>query len=140
MRLASFGLTVDRLFVRSLNVLTRYRPANPRLGVRVWPGLDKPNPYPYPAVPGRVQQPVTIPTSCQSSSHRAVYLLEELLPIDKKPFIKYIHNGDAVPNVQPRLRKKGMRQHYFFLFFSMSNITLLVKMSTSLTFKVQFYL
>ena len=35
---------------------------------------------------------------------------------------------------------KGMRQHYFFLLFSMSNITLLVKMSTFLTFKVQFYL
>src|SRR5271155_1851271 len=61
MRLASFGLTVDRLFARSLNVPTRHRPTNPRLGVRVWPGLDKPNPYPYPAVPGQVQQPVTIP-------------------------------------------------------------------------------
>ena len=38
------------------------------------------------------------------------------------------------------LRKKGMRQHYFCLLFSMSNITLLVKMSTFLTFKVRFYL
>src|SRR5271168_3252404 len=36
---------------RSSNVPTRHRPANPRLGVRVWPGLDKHNPYPYPAVP-----------------------------------------------------------------------------------------
>ena len=34
----------------------------PRLGVQVWPGWDKPNPYPYPAVPGRVQQPMTIPS------------------------------------------------------------------------------
>src|SRR5271168_3273196 len=69
MRLASFGLTVDRLFTRSLNVPTRHRPANPRLGVRVWPGLDKPNPYPYPAVPGRVQQPVTIPTDTHNRYH-----------------------------------------------------------------------
>src|ERR1700678_3400939 len=51
MRLASFGLTVDRPFARSSNVPTRHRPANPRLGVRVWPGSDKHNPYPYPAVP-----------------------------------------------------------------------------------------
>jgi Alpha-kinase family len=40
-------------------------------------------------------------SSRQSSSHRAVYLLEELLPLDKKRFIKYIHNGDAIPNVPP---------------------------------------
>src|ERR1700678_4687015 len=59
MHLASFGLTIDRLFARSLNVLTRHRPANPRLGVRVWPGLDKPNPYPYPAVPGGCTWPGT---------------------------------------------------------------------------------
>ena len=59
MRLASFGLTVDRLFARSLNVPTRHRPANPRLGVRVGPGLDKPNPYPYPAVPGGCTRPGT---------------------------------------------------------------------------------
>ena len=30
------------------------------------------------------------------SSHRAAYLLEELLPVDR-PFIKYIHNAEAVP-------------------------------------------
>ena len=41
-------------------------------------------------------------SSCQSSSHQAVYLMEELPPVDKKPFIKYIHNSDAVPNVQPQ--------------------------------------
>src|ERR1700678_2935468 len=33
------------------------RPANPQLGVRVWPGLEKPNPYPYPAVPGGCTRP-----------------------------------------------------------------------------------
>ena len=31
-----------------------------------------------------------------STSHRAAYLLEELLPMDH-PFIKYIHNAEAVP-------------------------------------------
>ena len=77
MPLASFGLTVDRLFARSLNVPTCHRPANPRLGVRVWPGLDKPNLYPYPAVPGRVQQPVTIPTNdvLWALDDRYVYIL-----------------------------------------------------------------
>ncbi|KAF4618216.1 hypothetical protein D9613_011571 [Agrocybe pediades] len=30
------------------------------------------------------------------TSHRAVYLLEELIPTDT-PFLKYIHNGEAVP-------------------------------------------
>ena len=35
------------------------QPANPWLGVRVWPGLDKPNPYPYPAVPGSCTWPGT---------------------------------------------------------------------------------
>ncbi|KAF9537066.1 hypothetical protein CPC08DRAFT_613608, partial [Agrocybe pediades] len=30
------------------------------------------------------------------TSHRAVYLLEELIP-PGKPFIKYIHNSDATP-------------------------------------------
>src|SRR5271155_2653397 len=59
MCLASFGLAVDRLFTRSLTVPPRHRPANPRLGVRVWPGLDKPNPYPYPAVPGGCTRPGT---------------------------------------------------------------------------------
>lgn len=40
-------------------------------------------------------------SSRQSSSHRAVYLLEELLPVNKKPFVKYIHNNNAVPMVMP---------------------------------------
>jgi hypothetical protein len=53
-------------------------------------------------------------SSRQSSSHRAVYLLEELLPIDKKPFIKYIHNGDAVPNVQPQ--EEGYETALFLSF------------------------
>jgi hypothetical protein len=33
-------------------------------------------------------------------SHRATYLLEELIPVDE-PFIKYIHNADAVPLQTP---------------------------------------
>jgi hypothetical protein len=32
----------------------------------------------------------------RGTSHRAAYLLEELLPADR-PFIKYIHNAEAVP-------------------------------------------
>lgn len=35
-----------------------------------------------------------------TTSHRAAYLLEELLPADR-PFIKYIHNADAVPLQSP---------------------------------------
>ena len=36
------------------------------------------------------------------------------LPVDEKPFVKYIHNlnGDAIPNVLPG--KKDTKQHYFF--------------------------
>lgn len=36
------------------------------------------------------------PSAASATSHRAAYLLEELL-IRDQPFIKYIHNGDAVP-------------------------------------------
>ena len=56
------------------------------------------------AILAYVQKPLDAPgttSSRQASSHRAVYLLEELLPVDEKPFVKYIHNGDAVPNVLP---------------------------------------
>ena len=35
-------------------------------------------------------------SSSSGTSHRAAYLLEELLPMDR-PFIKYIHNAEAVP-------------------------------------------
>ena len=52
-------------------------------------------------------------------------LPEGLLLVDKEPFIKYMHNGDAVPNVLPG--KKGTRRHYFIPSFSTSRITLLVK-------------
>src|ERR1700678_1419242 len=87
MHLASFGLAVDRLFARSLNVPTRHRPANPRLGVRVWPGLDKPNPYPYPAVPGRVQQPGTIPRGSSDSSDKDSRSSSSSLAVGRLPFL-----------------------------------------------------
>jgi len=38
--------------------------------------------------------------SPSATSHRAAYLLEELLPMHE-PFIKYIHNADAVPLQSP---------------------------------------
>ena len=53
-------------------------------------------------------------SSHQSSSHQAVYSLEELLPINKKPFIKYIHNSDVVPNVQPQ--EEGYEMALFLSF------------------------
>ncbi|KAF9555575.1 hypothetical protein CPC08DRAFT_603542, partial [Agrocybe pediades] len=43
------------------------------------------------------EKPVEVGSSkAPVTSHRAVYLLEELIPSDK-PFLKYIHNGEAVP-------------------------------------------
>lgn len=35
-----------------------------------------------------------------ATAHRVAYLLEELIPSDV-PFIKYIHNADAVPLQDP---------------------------------------
>src|ERR1700678_3853137 len=58
------------------------RPANPRLGGRVWPGVEKPNPYAYPAVPGRVEQPVTIPSPIDVDDLEAVL---QRSPLKREP-------------------------------------------------------
>ena len=42
------------------------------------------------------EKPLGASSTSSDTSHRAAYLLEELISVDH-PFIKYIHNAEAVP-------------------------------------------